>query len=319
MIDLIKETENAGEIGIMGHIRPDGDCVGSCLSLYNYLNNVYEGKGKRIRVYLEEPSGIYSYLKGYNEIDSSFDFCRLDVCFALDCSTPDRLGDGQRMFAEAARTICVDHHISNTGFADANHIEPQSSSTAEILATMYLDEYMDAEVAKALFTGIVHDSGVFQYSCMSRRSFEIVGRLCDYDFDRAAIIDETFYEKTYVQNQILGRTLLESIIFMDGKCIAGFVSRKVMDFYKVEPKDLDGIVNQLRVTKGVEVAIFMYELHALEYKVSMRSNGRVDVARIADFFGGGGHVRAAGCTINGTVYDVLNNVSAQIEKQLKEE
>ena len=317
MLDLIKETEHAASIGIIGHIRPDGDCVGSCLSLLNYLNNVYKDTDKRITVFLEQPSAIYSYLKGYDAIDSAYRYRELDVCFSLDASTLDRLGDGVKLFQNAKRTICIDHHVSNPGFAQLNHIEPDASSTAEVLATLYQDAYMDAEVAQAIFTGIVHDSGVFQYSCMGRRSFEIVGKLCDYDFDRTRIIDETFYEKTYVQNQILGRTLLESILFMDGKCIAGSVNRKVMDFYKVEPKDLDGIVNQLRVTKGVEVAIFLYELHSLEYKVSMRSNGRVDVAKIADLFGGGGHVRAAGCTMNGTVYDVLNNLSREIEKQLR--
>ncbi len=317
MIDIIKETENASEIGIIGHIRPDGDCVGSCLSLYNYLRNAYRDTEKRITVFLEKPGEIYSYLKGYDEIDSTFAFRKLDVCFSLDVSTLDRLGDGVKLFSGAFRSICIDHHVSNPGFGQLNHIDPNASSTAEVLMDLYEDRFIDVEVAKAVFTGIVHDSGVFQYSCMSRKSFETVGRLCDYDFDRTEIIDESFYEKTYVQNQILGRTLLESILFMDGKCIAGSVSRKVMDFYNVEPKDLDGIVNQLRVTKGVEVAIFMYELHSQEYKVSMRSNGKVDVAKIAELFGGGGHVRAAGCTMNGTVYDVLNNLSMQIDRQLK--
>ncbi len=318
MLDLLKETENALEIGIIGHVRPDGDCIGSCLSLYNYLANAYKGTDKNITVFMEQPGDIFSYLKGFEQIDSSYGYRKLDVCFTLDISAADRLGDGIRLFKDADKTICIDHHVSNSGFADINIIEPKSSSTAEVLYTLYEERFIDTEVAKAVFTGILHDSGVFQYSCMGRRSFEIVGKLCEYDFDRTKIIDETFYEKTYVQNQILGRTLLESIIFMDGKCIAGSVSRKVMDFYNVEPKDLDGIVNQLRVTKGVEVAIFLYEMHSLEYKVSMRSNGIVDVAKIADIFGGGGHVRAAGCIINGTLYDVLNNISRHIEEQLKD-
>ena len=319
MIDLIKETEGAREIGIIGHIRPDGDCVGSCLALKGYLENAYKGQDKQITVFLEKPSEIFSYLKGYDEIDSDYGYRKLDVCFSVDASTLDRLGEGIRLFEEAGASICIDHHVSNNGFGKLNLIEPDASSTSEVLATLFQDEYMDAEVAKAVFTGIVHDSGVFQYSCMSRRSFEIVGKLCDYDFDRTEIIDDTFYRKSYAQNQILGRTLMESILFMNGKCIAGAVNRKTMDFYNLGPKDLDGIVNQLRVTRGVEVAIFMYELHSLEYKVSMRSNGRVDVAKIADLFGGGGHVRAAGCTLSGTFYDVINNLSAQIAKQLDKE
>ena len=317
MIDIIKETGAAKKIAITGHVRPDGDCVGSCLAMRRYLKNAFPDAC--VKVYLEQPPEIYSYLDGYGDIDPSFsEKGSPDICFSLDSSSPDRLGDGLKIFNNSVKTVCIDHHVSNNGFGDINHIEPDSSSTCELLALMFEKKYMDAETAKALFTGIVHDSGVFQYSCMSKRSFEVVGELSEYDFDRSKIIDETFYQKTYVQNQILGRSLLESILFMDGKCIASAVDRKIMDFYNITYKDMDGIVNQLRVTKGVEVAIFMYELHRREYKISMRSNGKVDVAKIAVLFGGGGHVRAAGCTMNGTFYDVLNNLSLHIEEQLKE-
>lgn len=125
-----------------------------------------------------------------------------------------------------------------------------------------------------------------------------------------------FLKRSYVQNQVLGRALLESVRFMDGRCIFSSIDLKTMEFYKVVPKDLDGIVSQLRITKGVECAIFLYQTKTLEYKVSLRSNGKVDVAAIASYFGGGGHVRAAGCTMQGTVHDCVNNLSEQIEKQL---
>ena len=103
---------------------------------------------------------------------------------------------------------------------------------------------------------------------------------------------------------------------MDGRCIFSSIDLKTMEFYKVVPKDLDGIVSLLRITKGVECAIFLYQTKTLEYKVSLRSNGKVDVAAIASYFGGGVHVRAAGCTMQGTVHDCVNNLSEQIEKQL---
>ncbi|MDE6701634.1 MAG: bifunctional oligoribonuclease/PAP phosphatase NrnA, partial [Acetatifactor sp.] len=122
----------------------------------------------------------------------------------------------------------------------------------------------------------------------------------------------------YIQSQIMGRTLMESIRFLDDRCIVSVVSRKVMDFYHAQPKDLDGIVNQLRNIKGVSCAIFMYESDVQEYKVSMRSDENIDVARVATFFGGGGHVRAAGCTMKGTFHDCVNNLSLHIERQLKE-
>ena len=165
--------------------------------------------------------------------------------------------------------------------------------------------------------GIAHDTGVFQYSCTSSRTMEIAGKLIDKGFDFNELLDQTFFQKTYLQNQILGRALLESMLLMDGKCIISALRKKDLDFYGVIGEDLEGIVSQLRNTAGVEVAIFLYETAIQEFKVSLRSNGKVDVSRVASYFGGGGHVRAAGCTMQGSVYDVLNNLTLHIEKQLK--
>ena len=109
---------------------------------------------------------------------------------------------------------------------------------------------------------------------------------------------------------------MESIPLMNGSCIVGMVDKKSMDFYHAEAKDLDGIVNQLRNIKGVDCAVFMYETGDLEYKVSMRSNENVDVAKVASCFGGGGHVRAAGCTMKGAFSDCVNKLSLHIEEQL---
>ena len=167
--------------------------------------------------------------------------------------------------------------------------------------------------------GIAHDTGIFQYSNVSPSTFRMAAELLETGIDAAELIDFTYYEKTYAQNQVLGRALLESIVFMDGKCIAAFMKKSQMDFYGVTPKDLDGIVSQLRITQGVEVAIFAYETEKDLYKVSLRSKKAIDVSVIAGYFGGGGHVRAAGCVMPGTIYDVLNNLSRQIELQFAKE
>ncbi len=116
----------------------------------------------------------------------------------------------------------------------------------------------------------------------------------------------------------MGRALLESITFLHGKCIFSVVGLKDMDFYGVTSKDLDGIVEQLRVTEGIDCALFLYEVEPQIFKVSMRSNTALDVAKIAGYFGGGGHVKAAGCTMSGSIYDVVNNLSGHIEKQILE-
>ena len=145
---------------------------------------------------------------------------------------------------------------------------------------------------------------------------EAAANLMRKGINASEIIEKTFYEKTYAQNQILGRALFESFLFMDGKCIVSYITQRMMEFHGVTPKDLEGIVSQLRVTKGVEVAVLLYETAPHEYKVSLRASGDVDVSRIAQYFGGGGHKKAAGVTMKGTVHDVINNLSGQIHLQL---
>lgn len=316
---LYEEVKSAGSIGISGHIRPDGDCIGACMGLYLYLKKLCPDAA--IEVFLEQPAEVFSCIKGMEEIHTDFktEIPCFDVFFALDASK-DRLGEAEKYFDAAKKKINIDHHISNPGCGDLNYIKPKASSASELVYELIeKKELLDEEIAKALYIGIIHDTGVFQYSNTAPSTLQATAQLIQYGFDFPALIQETFYEKTYVQNQILGRALLESILFMNGQCIVSMVDKKTMNFYQVVPSDLEGIVSQLRNTKGVECAIFMYQIGALEYKVSLRSGGKVDVAKVAAFFGGGGHIRAAGVTMQGTFYDIVNNLSAQIAKQLEGE
>lgn len=313
---IIDEVRDARTIGISGHVRPDGDCVGSVMGLYLYLKKALPDV--EVDVYLEKPADIFRCIKGIDKICSDFETDRqYDVFFAMDCNA-ERLGGMEKAYQKAGKRINIDHHISNSGCGDINIIEPERSSTCELLYELLERELIDEEIAKALYIGIIHDTGVFKYSNTSPKTLQIAAQLISFGFDFPKIIDETFYEKTYVQSQIMGRAILESIRFLDGRGIVSMVNKKTMSFYQAGPKDLDGIVNQLRIVKGVECAIFMYEVNPMEYKVSMRSNGIVDVAAIAVQFGGGGHVRAAGCYMNGTYHDAINNLSIHIEEQLKE-
>lgn len=315
MLRLKKECEGAENIVISGHIRPDGDCVGSCMAVYLYLKKAMPQAS--VRVFLEQPAEIFSCIQDFDKIETSCQMDEIpDIFIALDCEKT-RLGEAEELFERAKKKINIDHHISNElGCGDVNYVVPTASSTAELIYDVMDKEYMDMEIAKAIYIGIIHDTGIFQYSNTSPKTMQLAGELISYGFDFPTLIDETFYEKTYVQNQILGRALLESIMFMDGKCVVSYVDQKTMDFYHVTAKDLDGIVNQLRIIKGVECAIFMYETDVQQFKVSMRSCKYVDVSKVASFFGGGGHVRAAGCTMNGSFHDVVNNLSEHIEEQM---
>ena len=316
MKKVLEEVKGASRIAISGHIRPDGDCVGSCMGLYLYLTK--ECPGAEVDVFLETPSDVFNCIQGVNEIKdaSLYQDEVYDVFIALDCSK-DRLGSAEVIFDNAKIKINIDHHISNSGCGDVNYLRADASSASELVFELLEEEKLDMEIAKALYIGIIHDTGVLQYSNTAPATLQAVAKLITFGFNFPEIIESTFYEKTFIQNQILGRALLESILFMDGKCIVAAISKKMMDFYGVTGKDLDGIINQMRNTRGVEVAIFLYELDNLEYKVSMRSGGQIDVAKIAQLFGGGGHVRAAGFSAKGTVHDVINNISAQIEQQYR--
>lgn len=317
-MNICEEVKNAAAIGISGHVRPDGDCVGAVMGLYLYLKKTCPDAV--IQVMLEKPADVFSCIKGVDEIHTNFvsDVERFDVFIALDAAK-DRLGEAEKYFDRAVKKINIDHHISNKGCGDVNYIMPKASSTSELIYDLIEDKaLMDVDIAKALYIGIIHDTGVFQYSNTSPSTLMAAADLVSYGFDFPKLIDETFYEKTYIQNQILGRALLESILFMDGRCVVSMVDKKTMNFYQAEPHDLEGIVSQLRNTKGVECAIFMYQTNTLEYKVSLRSNGKIDVAKVAAFFGGGGHVRASGATMQGTFHDIVNNLSDQIALQLKE-
>ncbi|MCM1145486.1 MAG: bifunctional oligoribonuclease/PAP phosphatase NrnA [Blautia sp.] len=312
---IIEELEGAKTIGISGHVRPDGDCIGSVMGLYLYLRKALPKV--QTDIYLEQPADIFHCIQDTDKICSDFETDKkYDVFVALDCNA-ERLGGVELLYERAGKRINIDHHISNPGCGDVNVIEPEKSSTCEVLYELLDEAWIDVEIAKALYIGIVHDTGVFRYSNTSPETLRIAARLIAFGFDFPKLIDETFYEKTYVQSQIMGRAILESIRFLDGRCIVSRVDKKMLDFYQVGPKDLDGIINQLRIVKGVECAIFMYETNPMEYKVSMRSNGKVDVAAIALQFGGGGHVRAAGCTMKGTYHDAINNLSLHIEEQLE--
>lgn len=315
MNNIAEVLDGVKTMAIAGHIRPDGDCVGSCMALYAYIKKWYPEI--QADIYLETPKPVFGYLAYMDEVKSEASGEKeYDLFVTCDVSARDRLAVVGDYFEKAKKTVCIDHHVSNPGFARINHILPDASSSCEVLYGLLDSEKVDREIAQAVYTGIIHDTGVFQYSCTSPETMRIAGELMKTGFDFTGIIEKSFYQKTYIQNQVMGRVLAESILLLDGKCIVGYMKKKDMDFYGVDGADLDGVVSQLRLTQDVEVAIFIYEKNTQEFKVSLRSNGDVDVSKIAVFFGGGGHVKAAGCEMAGSMYDVVNNITAELVKQM---
>ena len=242
--DILKDKQT---IALGGHIRPDGDCVGSCMGLYMYLKEQYPNL--ETDVYLEEVPKAYQMIEKTDEVKHQIPADKqYDLFICLDCGDEKRLGFSAPLFSRAKQTLCIDHHVSNEAFADENYIVPDASSTSELVFRMIDSAKISRPVAEALYMGIAHDTGVFQYSCTSPETMEAAAELMRKGIDGNDIIDRTYYEKTYVQIQILGRALLESILILDKQCIVSVVDKKELEFYGADSSDLEGIVSQLRQT-----------------------------------------------------------------------
>ncbi len=315
MDELKNIAEKAHDIIITGHMKPDGDCVGACIAAYNYLYNFYPDKN--IKVYLGQMPEKFAFLDPNKEIVSNeLPEMQPDLVITFDSNSVDMLGKAVKLFRSAKNSVCIDHHISNKGYAKNNFIDASASSSCEILYKLMSDDDIDLKIAEALYMGIAFDTGVFRYSSTSKETMEIAGKLIEKGVPFYDYLDKCFYQRTYLQAQLLGRTLLTSMLLMDGKCVVAVITRRMMEFYEADTEDTSGIIEQLRITKGVEVAILLYETEEQEYKVSLRSNKCVDVNKIATYFGGGGHKNSAGFMMRGSVHDVINNITEHIEAQL---
>ena len=313
--DILKGKKR---IALSGHVRPDGDCVGSSMGLYLYLTEQFPEI--EVDLYLEKIPASFSIISRTEEIRHTLsEETAYDLFICLDCGDEQRLGPFAPLLRQAAHTVCIDHHVSNDAFAELNYIRPEASSTSELVYTLLEDEKISKACAEALYMGIAHDTGVFQYSCTSPETMEAAAQLLRKGIDGSEIIEKTYFEKTYIQNQILGRALLESMLVLEKQVVVSVVSRKEIGIFRGSSKRSGGnrgsSFGRQKVWKW---RIFLHETDTREYKVSLRSKGKVNVSSIAQYFGGGGHVRAAGVTMKGSAHDVINNLLRQITLQLKE-
>lgn len=310
--DYIKDAQT---IVISGHIRPDGDCIGSTLGCRHYIAANYPQK--QVSVYLQEFLEAFAILPQTEVISQEYpDLDDLDLFISLDAASVDRLGPAAKYLESAKHTLCIDHHVSNPGFAQVNIIEPGASSASEVLCRLLDPDKITSQTAQCLYTGIVHDTGVFQYSATSPETMRIAAQLMEAGFDHNRLIDETFYLKTYEQNRILGKCLDQAQLFLDGRVIYMALKAQDLEEYHVQPKHLDGIAASMRQTRGVQVSVFLYPLKDGRYKISFRSSGP-DVSGAAVRFGGGGHARAAGCDIAGTEPQIRARILEALEPILQ--
>ena len=313
---LNKVLDGAQTIAIGGHVRPDGDCVGSCMGMYLYLKESFPEK--QVDIYLKDIPEALKVLEKMDEIKETIPEGKVyDLFICQDCGDKERLDFSVPLYDNAKHTFCIDHHISNKGFAEVNYVVPEASSTSELVYNLLDKNHVSYDVAKALYLGIVHDTGVFQYSCAAPSTFRVAAELLERKIDAPKMIQETYYEKTFAQNKILGYALMNAELYLEGMCVASFLKKEDMEKFGVTSKDLDGIVSHLRSTSGVEVAVFMYELETGVYKVSLRASNFADVSAVAQVFGGGGHKKAAGFSMIGTPESIMKKLTEQLELQLR--
>ena len=306
---------DAKTIGIAGHLRPDGDCMGSCMSLYNYLKK--NRPDLDVRVFLEFVDKKFNIIENTDQIiTTGYDGTKFDLFISLDTASLDRLGLNLPFYENAKRTACIDHHASNDGYADYNYILPKASSASEVLYDLLGEDLIDKSIAEPMYMGIAHDSGVFRFQSTTPKTMRIAANMIEKGVNVNMILEETFFRKTYNQMMVTAKIQSEAVLALDGKCIYGYCTSEMMEEYGVTTKDLDAVVASIRNVDGVEVAMFLYQLSEDSYKVSLRSKNYVDVSKIAVENGGGGHVRAAGAEIHGELNDIINKLLNRIKQDI---
>lgn len=310
---LLDAINNANTIAISGHVRPDGDCVGSTTAIYNYIVENY--KDKKVYFTLEQfPDSVAKCIERpvCEELED------IDLFISLDCASKDRLGNAEELFDKAKATFVIDHHKTNNYFGDQNVVVAEASSAAEVLYELLDPDKISLKTATSLYIGIIHDTGVFKYSATSKKTMYIAGDLIDKGVDTSYIIDETFYAKSYKQNMLLARGLVKSVMLEDIPVIYTVISKDDFDEFGATSMDTDGIVEQLRLTKGIEVAVFIREDGENLHKISLRcKTGMVDVSTISVAHGGGGHKMAAGFSMNASADEVISTICNELRDLFK--
>ncbi len=293
MKELINLLKNAENVAILGHINEDADSVGSSFAMQRVLSLM----GKRADVYFSAPLEKRLSFMNVSGICSAKAECEYDLCLCLDCADLGRLDERKAIFDAAKKTASVDHHVTNTKFADVNYVLPDASATGEVLFDVIkkLGIEIDKELAEYLFIAIASDTGSFKYSNVSPKTMRIAAELLETGIDNAYLSRMLFDTEEEKAMKLKGALMSSVETHFDGKLAMICVDKDKLLEYDVEEKDLSDIVNIARTVAGCEIAVSVRELED-KVKVSFRSNGRYDVGSLAQKFGGGGHEMASGAS-----------------------
>lgn len=299
MMNLFKDKLNeVNNILLISHISPDGDNIGSLVSMATALKN----KGYNTSILkVDDIEFKYDYLLNFHSVEERKSILKkeFDMAIILDCGSIDRIGNNQDILENIKTIVNIDHHITNTNFGDINIVEPKSSSTCEIVYKVltYLDIKIDEKIATSIYTGIVTDTGSFAYNNTNEQTLSIASDLLKLGANREIIYKNIYQNKSINEIHFLGNMLKDIKLEFDGKVGMLDVKDEILKKYNLNYNQVDELINKLREIKGVEIAILLKEISEEEVKVSFRAKGKVDVSELAIKFGGGGHRQAAGAMI----------------------
>ncbi|HZA40856.1 MAG TPA: bifunctional oligoribonuclease/PAP phosphatase NrnA [Actinomycetota bacterium] len=294
----VQVLADASDIAIATHVNPDGDALGSSLGASLGLRKL----GKRTySSWGTSPLSLppnYFFLPGADGFLQPSDVPDTDVWLVLDCGAADRMGELEERAPRAQHVINVDHHSGNTEFGDLNVVVTTASSTAELVTHLLIDcgVEIDRDIATCLYTGIVTDTGRFQYSNTSPDVLRLAADLLGYDVPAAAIALEVFESSPFGYLKLLGRVLERAVLDESAGFVYSWMTLEDLEVTNVAPDETEKVIDVVRSTRSAEVAALIKEQPDGTFRVSLRSKGPTSVGEIARANGGGGHELAAGFT-----------------------
>ncbi len=319
--EIAEVLKSAKTVLLFPHVNADGDALGSCTALARALGIL----GIACRVLIEDKiADNLAFLdkaglgaeETYTTFDSNVLGASPDICIAVDNGEPDRFPKRKEAFFAGKTLMCIDHHPTSKPFADYNFIDPNAAATGEIIFDLLsaLGVKPDKLICEALFAAITTDCGNFQYSNTTKRTFEIMVELMDVGFDLVGV-SNAIYQNNPPQKLKLEAAIMNTLeIFADGKAALAYVTQDMLEECGARLEDTEGVINTLRGIAGVEVAALFKENDEKKIKLSMRAKAYADVSAVAKLFGGGGHVRAAGCTLEMPMQEAIELLKPEIAK-----
>lgn len=309
---LIKQILDSKNVAIFIHIRPDGDCLGAGTA----FKQVLEQLGKQADIYCD---GIvnenYKFIK-YSDTINDAKLKDYDTAIAVDCSDLTRLGKYSSLFSSIPYSINIDHHKTNTNFATHNLVVSERASACEILYELFKIMHIkfDADIAQSLYSGIATDTGGFLHSNVTAITHIIAGDLINYKFDVANANYNLLKHRTFGQVQLQKIALDNMKMFFAGKLCITYLTKNDFVSTKCNSTETFGIVDICVNISGVEIGAIVSQDKPNICAVSLRSKGNLDVAKVAEYFGGGGHRNAAGCNIFGSAKSVTHKLAKAVSE-----